>query len=81
MKEELGELHARHETDASLILEWRETSRNLERQYLQQQAEVERLKGMLGSKRLGEAVGVLRQNNVEHRYLLYQQSTYELRLL
>lgn len=47
MKLELGELHARHDIDLSLILEWQETSRNLERQCLQQQLELQDLKKKL----------------------------------
>lgn len=51
MKIELGELQAQHDTDASLILEWQETSRNLERQCLQQQMEVDDLKSLLSRYR------------------------------
>ena len=47
MKHELRDLHAQHETDASLIIEWQETSNNLERQCLQQQAELQSLRGLI----------------------------------
>lgn len=51
MKEELRELHAQHETDAGDILEWKATSKDLERQCLQQQAEISGLKNELASLR------------------------------
>lgn len=55
MKTELGELHAQHETDASNVLEWKETSQNLERQCLQQQAEIADLRSQLASLRSGDS--------------------------